>query len=75
MKRTAAIESPALGEVWQHRDAFSGEDSPAMPFAWPAKAQKATAIDALGKDVPVEVADGQLHLDLSVTPIFVEPVQ
>lgn len=61
--------------VWQRRDAFSGEDSPAMPFAWPAKVQKATAIDALGKDVPVQVADGQLHLDVSVTPIFVEPVR
>ncbi|HXD00254.1 MAG TPA: hypothetical protein VN048_13010 [Verrucomicrobiae bacterium] len=59
--------------VWQRRDAFSGEDSPAVPFAWAWTAKNATAIDVLGQTVPVKIADGQMHLDISLTPIFIEP--
>jgi hypothetical protein len=61
--------------VWERRDAFSGEDSPAVPFARASDAKGATAMDALGKHVPVQVADGQMHLDVSVTPIFIEPAR
>jgi hypothetical protein len=59
--------------VWERRDAFTGEDSPAVPVEWACPAAKATAVDVLGKIVPVQVADGRLHLSVSVTPIFVEP--
>jgi hypothetical protein len=58
--------------VWQQRDAFSGEDSPPVPFAWAWTAKNATATDALGQIVPVQVSDEQLHLDISLTPIFIE---
>jgi hypothetical protein len=61
--------------VWERRDTFSGEDSPAVPFARVSNAKGATAIDALGKDVPVQITDGQMHLDVSVTPIFIEPTR
>lgn len=61
--------------VWERRDTFSGEDSPAVPFARASNAKGATAIDALGKDVPVQITDGQMHLDVSVTPIFIEPTR
>jgi hypothetical protein len=58
--------------VWERRNEFSGEDSPPVPFAWAWTAKKATATDALGQTVPVQIADGRLHLDISVTPIFIE---
>jgi len=59
--------------LWERRDAFSGEDSPAIPFDWPWTSKGATAIDALGQTVPVQVSDKRLHLSVSVTPIFIEP--
>ncbi len=58
--------------VWEKRNEFSGEDLPAVPFDWAWAAKKATAMDALGRTVPVKIADGQLHLDVSLTPIFIE---
>src|SRR6266704_1071070 len=33
--------------VWEQRDAFSGEDAPAVPFEWPWTTKGATAVDAL----------------------------
>jgi hypothetical protein len=61
--------------VWERRDEFTGEDSPAVEFdcAWAAK--KAAAVDALGQTVSVRVADGRLYLEISLTPIFLEPFQ
>ena len=38
--------------VWDRRDQFSGEDSPAVPFEYPWATKKATAVDALGAVVP-----------------------
>jgi hypothetical protein len=58
--------------VWERRNEFSGEDSPPVPFAWSWTTKKATALDALGQAVPVQIADGQLHLVISLTPIFIE---
>jgi hypothetical protein len=60
--------------VWERRDEFTGEDLPAVPFDYPWTATGATATDAFGKTVSVRVADGRLHLDISLTPVFVEPV-
>jgi hypothetical protein len=61
--------------VWDRRDEFTGEDSPAVPFdcAWSAK--HATVVDALGQTVPVQVGGGRLRLEISLTPVFLEAVQ
>ena len=61
--------------VWERRDEFTGEDSPAVPFDCDWKTGKATAVDALGQNVPVQVADGRLHLQISLTPVYLEPGQ
>jgi hypothetical protein len=58
--------------VWERRDAFTGEDLPPVPFDFASAAAAATATDALGKDVPVQVANGKIHLAVSLTPIFIE---
>ncbi|MGW4058122.1 hypothetical protein ACWEGE_07575 [Amycolatopsis sp. NPDC004747] len=58
--------------AWLRRDDFAGEDEPPVPFecAWAAPA--ATATDALGEPVGVEVRAGRVRLPLSLTPVFVE---
>ena len=57
--------------VWDHRDSFSGEDDPPVPFDWPWPATRATATDAFGRPQPAEVLDGRVRLRVSVTPLFV----
>jgi hypothetical protein len=59
----------------ERRDDFTGEDSPAVPFDCEWVADGATAVDALGHTVPVRVAGGRLHLEISLTPVFLEPVR
>jgi hypothetical protein len=59
--------------VWERRDAFSGEDQPPVAFEWEWPAAGAKATDALGQTPPVSVAVGRLTLELSLTPIFLEP--
>jgi hypothetical protein len=61
--------------VWERRDAFQGEDAPAVPVAWPWQAGAARAVDALGAVVPAAIAEGDVRLDVSLTPIYVEEVQ
>ena len=61
----------ALLVVWDHRDSFSGEDDPPVPFDWPWPATRATATDAFGRPQPAEVLDGRVRLRVSVTPLFV----
>lgn len=58
--------------VWEQRDMFSGEDAPATSFSWAWSEKKVGAIDALGKQVPVQVKDKQLHMELSLTPVYIE---
>jgi hypothetical protein len=65
-------ERPDLWVVWDERDAFNGEDEPAVPIRLPWPAESATAVDAFGRPVNADVADGQLKLLVSVDPIFVE---
>jgi hypothetical protein len=60
--------------IWERRDAFSGEDAPAVPVDLPWATKTATALDALGQAVPVEPKSNRLHFSVSLTPIFVEPV-
>lgn len=64
-------KSPAY-VVWEKRDVFSGEDSPATALDFEWTPQGAAALDAMGQNIPAKVANGQIALDVSVTPIFIE---
>jgi hypothetical protein len=57
--------------VWNQRDSFHGEDEPPIAFAWPWPAAQAKAVDALGQAQPAAANDGRVHLQVSVTPLFV----
>ena len=64
-------DRPPLLVLWDHRDPFDGEAGPAVPVTWPWPAPTATAVDAFGHDVAARVADGVLHLPVSLTPVYV----
>jgi hypothetical protein len=66
---------PPLWVVWQRRDVFSGEDEPAVPFGWQWIAPGAKATDTFGRNVATSVAGGRVNLDVSPTPVFVEPTE
>ncbi|MBP2703032.1 hypothetical protein JOL79_04355 [Microbispora sp. RL4-1S] len=61
--------------LWEDRDVFDGEDEPpvtvAVPWPVPWDGPGATAVDALGGSPAVEVADGRLLVEVSLTPVFV----
>ena len=57
--------------VWNQRDSFHGEDEPPIAFDWPWPAAQAKAVDALGQAQPAAAHNGRVHLQLSVTPLFV----
>lgn len=61
--------------VWDRRDAFSGEDTPAVPFDFACAEENANAVDALGQKMSLRVSGGRLHLSVSLTPVFVEPIR
>ena len=61
--------------VWQQRDSFRGEEEPPVPFDWPWPAAHATAIDALGQPAPIELRDGRIQLQVSITPLFVTAIE
>lgn len=58
--------------VWEKRDPFSGEDQPATHYdlPWPANNAKATGI--FGNIIPATISKGNLTIDVSVTPVFIE---
>ncbi|MGH9762412.1 MAG: hypothetical protein ACREDR_18665 [Blastocatellia bacterium] len=58
--------------VWERRDAFSGEDSPATSLELPWNTKRGAAEDAFGQTVPVEVTGERLKLSISLTPIYIE---
>ncbi|GLV53465.1 hypothetical protein KDH_03190 [Dictyobacter sp. S3.2.2.5] len=58
--------------IWERRDTFSGEDEPPIPFTWAWPTPQARASDVFGQQVSVQVQDGQIHLPISITPVFVE---
>ena len=66
-------ESGPAYVAWDRRDAFSGEDAPAVPFDFPCTMEKAVARDALGQETPVQVSEGRLRVSVSVTPVCIEP--
>jgi hypothetical protein len=57
--------------VWDRRDAFTGEDAPGISVDLPWTSKNATALDALGHVVPVQIAGNRLQLSVSLTPIFI----
>jgi hypothetical protein len=57
--------------VWVQRDPFSGEDEPPIPFDWPWSPPAALVVDALGQAQPARLGDGRVHLQVSLTPLFV----
>ena len=61
--------------VWDRRDAFTGENAPAVPFDLPSAVGNATAVDALGQTTPLQDSGGTLHLSVSLTPVFIGPVR
>jgi hypothetical protein len=61
--------------IWERRGAFGGEEAPPVPFDWAWTTKPPTTVDALGQVVPVQVADGRLHLNVSATPIFIEAAE
>lgn len=61
--------------VWERRDAFSGEEMPPVLFTWRWSARTAKVSDVFGRSLPATVALGQLHLSLSLTPLYVEPAE
>jgi len=58
--------------IWERRDAFSGEEAPAISATLPWTAPTATATDAFGATVPVQIANGSLTLPVSLTPLYIE---
>ena len=59
--------------VWDHRDPFDGEDEPPVEVTWPWPATAATVTDAFGRTQTVSGQDAQIRLEVSLTPLFVEP--
>jgi hypothetical protein len=59
--------------VWDHRDPFDGEDEPPAEVTWPWPATAATVTDAFGRTWAVSGQDAQIRLEVSLTPLFVEP--
>lgn len=64
-----AGRGPAL-VLWDHRDAFHGEDEPPVTVTCPWPADAATVTDAFGQTQTVESQDGLIRLPVSVTPLI-----
>ena len=57
--------------VWHHRDAFHGEDEPAVPVTFPVPWAAITAEDVFG-DAPAAILDnGSVTVDIIGTPVRV----
>ena len=65
-------ERSPLCVIWEQRDTFSGEDEPATPFILPWPISHARAMDVFGEPVSTSVLDGQLCLEISLTPVFID---
>ena len=62
----------SLYVVWDRREPFTGEDAPAIHAHWRSDLATATATDAFGTTVPVDLTKGEIGLPVSVTPIYIE---
>ena len=54
--------------VWEQREAFAGEDLPAVPIEIPWDGHPATVTEALGVVIPANVKKETLSLEVSLTP-------
>ncbi len=59
--------------LWDHRDAFDGEDEPPVTITWPWSAAAAIVTDVFGQTQAMRSHDGRLSLPVSITPVFVTP--
>ncbi|GHO90303.1 hypothetical protein KSF_003510 [Reticulibacter mediterranei] len=66
-------EQGLLFVIWERRDALAGEDDPATPVSWQWSWSQAQAMDVFGEAIPTQVQEGQIHLAVSLTPVFIEP--
>lgn len=57
--------------VWVQRDSFTGEDEPPVTFDWIWPAAQASALDVLGQLESVELQDGRVTAQVSLTPLFI----
>ncbi|MEO8111493.1 MAG: hypothetical protein ABI594_15720 [Ginsengibacter sp.] len=69
IKRTSG---PNLYVAWEKRDPFSGEDQPAAHYTLPWTFNNAKATDVFGKMIATTVSQGNLAIDVSDTPVFIE---
>jgi hypothetical protein len=68
------VERPSRGPLWiawAEGDTFDGEDCESSAVALPWDSSTAAAIDTFGAPVPTDIHDGKVHVDLTVTPVFI----
>jgi hypothetical protein len=73
--RAFEVDRPSRGPllvVWDHRDPFDGEDQPPADVTWPWPTPSATVTDVFGRTWTARCQHGQIHLPVSVTPLFIE---
>jgi hypothetical protein len=56
---------------WIQRDSFTGEEGPPVTFDWIWPAAQVSGVDALGQEQSVELHDGRLTAQASLTPLFI----
>lgn len=61
--------------IWERRDAFAGEDAPAVPVDLQLSTRIVKAVDALGQVVSLKHTGDRTQLSVSVTPIFIYAAQ
>jgi hypothetical protein len=57
--------------LWEHRDAFAGEEQPPVAVSWPWPTVTATVTDAFGQRRAVRSDGGRIGLAVSDTPLLV----
>ncbi len=62
---------PPVTVVWRDGDVLTGERTAPRPVEWRWTSEAAFAVDIFGVRPPLELSDGRLHVDVSVTPTFV----
>jgi hypothetical protein len=70
--RMQRSERTPLIVLWDERDAFDGEQQPAIDVSLPWPSARVRIVDALGNEAIAAVRDGALTLPVSVTPLFLE---
>ena len=70
------VDRPGRGPllvIWDHRDPFDGENEPPVEVTWPWPTSAATVTDVFGRIRTARCQHGQIRLEVSLTPLFVEP--